>query len=307
MDIAAIIGGVLAATGMGFGARLGSRALRIGFEARRDLRRLRPGRQAQAQAPGADLSWSEGRRRDSSIVGLYDNVLRHANGDISCAWEARLEPTMFSHDHTIEARCDGQARMLAVDKPPGTLVQFRFSSGPDPGAAILKHLQARGDGSLTHFEAARLHVSGLEFYQAAADAHRYRQSMLSVWARIPGKQKGDDATAGFNAFIPHAIEEIKRNGLASIPMVLRRSWAETADNGVVSRLIEDEMEAREKAEKVFRLVERECPLALRRLNRDRLWEAVYLGHRQDSQSVPILPSVFGLDIGSEYQRNRKPA
>jgi len=301
MDIAAVIGGVLAATGAGFGARLGARALRLGFEAQRDLKQLRRSRQAPEPITDLDerierLARPDGRRRESSIVGLYDNVLRHANGDISCAWEAKLEPMMLSHDHVIEARCDSHARMLAVDKPPGTLIQFRFSSGPDPGRAILKHLQARGDGSLTHFEAARLHVSSLEFYQAAADAHRYRQCMLSVWARIPGKQKGDDRSAGLHAFIPRAISEIRKSGLASIPAALRRSWAETADNGVVSRLMRDEMEAREKAEKVFRLVERECPLALKRLDRDRLWEAVYLGHRQDSQSAPILPDVFGLDI-----------
>lgn len=298
MDIAAIIGGILAATGVGLGASLGSLALRVGLEARRDLKRLRPGGQAQAQEPGADLAWSDGRRRESSIVGLYDNVLRHANGDYSCAWEARLEPTMLSHDHLVEERCDGAARMLAVDKPAGAVVQFRFSSGPDPGRAILKYLSARGDGSLTHSEAARLDASSLELHQAAAAAHCYRQCMLSVWTRIPGKQKGDDTNTGLHAFITRAFGEIGKHGLSSIPTVLRRSWAETADNGVVSRLISDELEAREKAEKVFRLVERECPLDLKRLDRDRLWDAVYLGHRQDSQSVPILPDIFGLDIRS---------
>src|SRR5438128_10464905 len=30
--------------------------------------------------------------------------------------------------------------------------------------------------------------------------------------------------------------------------------------------------------------------------RDELWEAVYLGHRQDSNTAPILPDVPGCDI-----------
>ena len=62
------------------------------------------------------------------------------------------------------------------------------------------------------------------------------------------------------------------------------------------RLLRDEREARERAEKVFRLVERECPLRLRRFDHEELWDAVYLGHRQDAQSVPILPYVHGLDV-----------
>src|SRR5262249_46521074 len=72
--------------------------------------------------------------------------------------------------------------------------------------------------------------------------------------------------------------------------------AETVADGVVRRLLRDEREARERAEKVFRLVERECPLPLRRFSRQELWEAIYLGHRQNARSAPILPDVPGLDI-----------
>jgi hypothetical protein len=61
-------------------------------------------------------------------------------------------------------------------------------------------------------------------------------------------------------------------------------------------MLRDEREARERAEKVFRLVERECPLRLHRFDHEELWDAVYLGHRQDAQSIPILPYVYGLDV-----------
>jgi len=303
MEPITIVGGFFAATGLGLGFGVGARLLRLGTKARRDLKQLKQGRDARALERIADfdrqferLARPDGRRRDSSIAGLYDNALRHTNGDYSCAWEAKLEPTMLAHDHTIEARCDGLARMLAVDKPPGALIQLRFSSGPDPGRAIIRHLEARGEGALTHSEASRLHASSLDFYGTAAAIGAYRQSVLSVWARVPGRRKGDDMNTGLNAFIPHAIGEIRKRGWSSIPSALSRSWAETADDGVVRRLIGDEREAREKAEKVFRTIERECPLALRRLDRDELWEAVYLGHRQDAQSIPILPGVLGLDF-----------
>jgi hypothetical protein len=300
MDITTIITAIASATGLGLGIGFGTSALRVGQRAQRDLKRYR--QQEQTEEPSTvngELSRPDGRKRDSSIAGLYKNVLRHTNGDYSTMWEVTPQPTMFSHDHIIESRCNSMARMLAVDKPPGTLIQFRYSSGPDTGRAILKHRKSRGNGDLTHLEASRLHESTLEFYQDAAAAERFRQSLLSMWVRVPGKQKGDDAHSGLNAFLPHAFEEIGKHGFKSIPASLRRSWVETADNGVVRRLIRDEFEAKEKAEKVFRQIERECPLNLKRLvrgERDELWEAIYFGHRQDSHSIPILPDTLGLDI-----------
>ena len=148
MEPITIVGGFFAATGLGLGFGVGARLLRLGTQARRDLRQARAfKRVADFDQRIERLDRPDGRKRDSSIAGLYDNALRHTNGDYSCAWEAELGPTMLAHDHMIETRCDGLARMLAVDKPPGTLVQFRFSSGPDPGRAILKHLDACGGGA----------------------------------------------------------------------------------------------------------------------------------------------------------------
>jgi hypothetical protein len=297
-----IVGGFAVATGLGLGIGVGARLLRVQAEAWRDLKRLRQSKEGREEGlfdldeQAIHLSRRNGRKRDSSIIGLYDDALRHTNGDYSCAWEAKPEPTMLAHDQVVEARCDGLARVLAVEKPAGTVVQLRFSSGPDPGHAIFKHLNARGDGALTHWGASRLHASGLDLHTAAAAAGRYRQSALSVWVRVPGGRKGSDASAGQNAFASRAIEEIKRNGLWSLPAALGRTWKETADDGVVRRLLKDELDEREKAEKVFRLIEREAPLDMKRLTGARLWEAIYLGHRQDAQSIPILPGAFGLDI-----------
>src|SRR5215510_743049 len=188
-----IVGGFFAATGLGLGVGVGARLLRIQAEARRDLKRLGRGREGRSERRfdledrPADLFRLNGRKRDSSIIGVYDDVLRHANGDYSSAWEAEMEPTMLAHDQTVEARCDALARTLSVDKPPGTIIQFRFSSGPDSGTSILKHYRARGDGALVHPEASRLHASGLNLHGAAAAANCYRQCALSVWARVPGK------------------------------------------------------------------------------------------------------------------------
>jgi len=303
MELLTIIGGVVAATGAGLGIGAGARLLPIALHAHRDLRVLKQGGEARRGLRIAEheeerlrLARPEGRKRDSSIAGICDSGLRHTDGSYTCAWEAQPAPTMLAHEHVVEARCDELARMLAVDKPPGTVIQFRFSSGPDPGNAIIAHLAACGDPSMLHPEAARLHGMNIDFYAMLADAHSYRRQALTIWARVPVRQKGDDANSGLSAFIPAALDEIGKHGVTKLPQAIRATWAETADDGVVRRLLSEEREAREMAEKVFRLVERECPLSLRRFSRQELWEAIYLGHRQNARSVPILPDISGLDI-----------
>src|SRR5882672_8795488 len=77
-----------------------------------------------------------GRRRDSSIVGIYRDALRHKDGALTVAYQVETPATMFADDALVDIRYDDLARMLAFDKPSGTLVQFRYSTTPDPGQAI---------------------------------------------------------------------------------------------------------------------------------------------------------------------------
>ncbi|HEX5081578.1 MAG TPA: hypothetical protein VFY40_06005 [Blastocatellia bacterium] len=154
-----------------------------------------------------------GQKRESSIVGICDGAPRHTDGAYTCAWEAQPAPTMLAHEHVIESRCDELARMLAVDKPPGTVIQFRFSSGPDPGWAIVANLVACDDTSQLHSEAARLHAMNIGFYTAQASALVYRRQALSIWARVPVRQNGDGANSGLSAFIPAALDEMGKHDI----------------------------------------------------------------------------------------------
>ena len=203
---------------------------------------------------------------------------------------------MLAPDAVVESRYDELARMLAVEKPPGTVVQFRFTSGPDPGRAIAAHLRTRGDGALTHPEASRLHAANIDFYTTVAQSRAYRHGKLSVWVRVPVKHSSDATSKGLSAFIPAASREIKKQGIGKLAAALRSSYDATRYDGVVHRIVEDERSAKDQAEKIFRLIERECPLALKRFDRQQLWEAIYLGHRQNAASVPAIPDVAGYDI-----------
>ncbi len=303
MEPITIIGGIAAGAGVGLGIGTAIRLLPVLRQAHRDITAWSLSYEARLYESIAkdeevrmELAKPSGRKRDSSIVGFCEGALRHIDGSYSCAWEAQLAPTMLAHEHTVESRYDALARMLAVEKPPGTVIQFRYSSGPDPGHAILAHLTARGDGELAHPEAAELHMNNVEFYRSAAAVGVYRHQTLSIWVRVPVRQKGDDTSSGLSAFIPAAGKAFGKQRFKDLLHILRRKWAETADDGVVRRILADEREARRRAEKVFRLIERECPLSLRRFGQEKLWEAVYLGHLQNARSIPLLPDVLGCDL-----------
>src|SRR5687767_15819333 len=82
------------------------------------------------------LRQPQGRRRDASIVGLYMDALRHKDGSLTVAYEVAMSNSVFSDDQLVDIRYDDMARMLAFDKPAGTLVQFRYATNPDSGHAI---------------------------------------------------------------------------------------------------------------------------------------------------------------------------
>lgn len=273
MDPLTIIGGIMTATGAGLGLGVGVRLLPIGLRARRDLRNWKASpdaaghkRIAEVEERRQRLARPTGHKRDSSIAGIYEDTLRHTDGAYTRGYEAELAATMLAPDSFVEARYDKLARMLAVEKPTGTVIQFRFSSGPDPGRAIAAHLKARGNDALTHPEASLLHAINLDFYKTVAESRVYRHGKLSVWVRVPVRQAGDATSQGLSAFIPAAGRKIRRQGLSHLARAVRSSYAATRDDGIVRRIVEDEQAAREQAEKVFRLIERECPLALRRFD-----------------------------------------
>jgi hypothetical protein len=96
---------------------------------------------------------------------------------------------------------------------------------------------------------------------------------------VPVKHKSDAQSEGLNNFVPALTREIKRHGWLKLAGAIAAGWESSSDDGVIRRIESDEIEAREEAERVFRLVERESPLEMKRLSRDEMWEAVYLGHR----------------------------
>jgi hypothetical protein len=146
MDAITIVGGLTAALGSGLAIGSGMRLLPIATQAGRDLRRVSQSdagaleRERLLQRKARKLT---GRTRESSIVGLYGDVLRHVDGSYTRGYDLPLQSSMLAPDEVVDAYIDGFADMLTVDLPAGTVLQFRYAVGPDPGRAIAEHLRTR--------------------------------------------------------------------------------------------------------------------------------------------------------------------
>ena len=97
---------------------------------------------------------------------------------------------MFADDELVDIRYDDLARMLAFEKPPGTLVQFRYATTPDPGRAISSVINSRAREG-THTLAGLLQASNLDWHRSAAKSLPYRRSVLTMWIRVPPKKRGN--------------------------------------------------------------------------------------------------------------------
>src|SRR4029079_2474147 len=182
------------------------------------------------------------RRRDSSIVGIFNDALRHKDGALTVAYEVEMQATMFADDAVIDYRYDEMARLLAFDKPAGTLIQFRYATIPDRGQAIVKVLGSRAPTG-THALASLLQASNLDYLKEAARDLPYRQTVLTMWVRIPPPQRTSSTVVALADFKSALRNEIKSNGFASALRQMPTLYTRTADDSVMRRSLEDEKRA----------------------------------------------------------------
>src|SRR5262245_26605996 len=134
MDANGIMITASAAAALGLGAGLALKLAPAFIKSRREFAVLNEAgvleEAALARPTAIDVS---GRRRETSIVGLYRDALRHDDGSFTRAYHVELEPSIFSDDLVLERRCDALARLLAARKPVGAVIQFLIFKDLDPG------------------------------------------------------------------------------------------------------------------------------------------------------------------------------
>ena len=236
-----------------------------------------------------------GRRRESSIVGIYQDALRHKDGSLTVAYHVDVPATMFADDALTDARYDDLASMLAFDKPAGTLLQFRYATIPDPGYTIIDLISSRAETG-THPLASLLQASNIKYLESCAKEAPYRRGLLTLWVRVPSKHRVNSTFNAITDFNAALRNEIKTNGFGAALRKLPAVYASTADDGVVRRTIEDEKRNFAFAQRVWRQLENSSPLVIRRFTRQEIWEAVYFGNCQNAGASPTLPQHAGRDL-----------
>jgi hypothetical protein len=236
-----------------------------------------------------------GRRRDSSILDISGNLLRHTDGSFTKAYHVALNNTVFSEEDLMERRINELARLLAARKPSNTIIQFRLSVNPDPGLVIQRHIRSQDTTDVAPL-AGLLHTMGISFYNDAAVGAAFKQHTLSAWVRVPVKHFNDQNQQGLARFFPTLKRELASRGTLGFIGALLTTLRETSNDTVTRRIDSDEQQAIDEAEKTFRLIEHQSPMRLKPFTRQELWQAIYLGHRQNSNSAPTLPDIPGCDI-----------
>jgi hypothetical protein len=296
MDATTVIGGLTAATISGLGVSAVTRLVPLAWRSHQDLQECSKNPQgAEELSRKQRLQVERHRKRETSIIGLNQDLLRHSDGSYTRGYDVPLQATMLAPDDIADTLIDGFADMLTVEMPAGTVLQFRYAVAPDPGRAIAEHLRAR-DYDRTHFPANRLHDLNIDFFKAMTDAGSFRQQHASLFVRVPTSHKEDRSSHGINSVISSMAKDWREHGFKALRAKTGDNWSASRDDGVVRRIHSYEAEAVRKTEKLFRLLEMQAPLALRRLTREQLWRAVYQSHVMGSASVPRLPKYDGLDL-----------
>lgn len=236
-----------------------------------------------------------GRKRDSSIVGIFREALRHKDGSLTVAYHVEVPATMFADDALVDIRYDDLARMLAFEKPAGTVIQFRYSTIPDPGYAIINVIGSRAEQG-THTLASLLQASNLDYLESSAKLVPYRRSVLTIWVRVPPKKRANSTISALADFKQAVRSEINMDGLLPALRNMTATYNRTADDAVVRRTLEEEKRNYGHANQVWRQIENSSPLILRRLTRQEIWEAIFLGNCQNAASIPMLPEKPGRDL-----------
>ena len=236
-----------------------------------------------------------GRRRDASVVGLHKDALRHKDGSLTVAYQVETPASMFADDELVDIRYDDLARMLAFEKPPGALVQFRYATTPDPGRAISSVINSRAREG-THTLAGLLQASNLDWHRSAAKSLPYRRCVLTMWIRIPPRQRGNSTMSALTDFKCALVGEMKEKGFVTAVRNTPKIYSRTADDSVVRSTLEEQARAYQRANTIWRQIENSSPLVLRRFSRQELWEAVFFSHCQNATSAPTLPERPGRDL-----------
>ena len=101
MEPITILGGLTAAAASGLAFGAGARLIPVAWQASSDIRRWSnssDGTVETVRQRQRKVIRLKGRKRDSSIIGLYGDLLRHTDGSYTRGYDFPLQATMLAPD-----------------------------------------------------------------------------------------------------------------------------------------------------------------------------------------------------------------
>ena len=266
----------------GIGLVIGRRVLPA-FRLHRDATKNLPtvtGSQLSRDIPG-----ESGRLRPTETLGLEGNIIRYRDGSFGKAYRFEPANTLYEDGRLTEQRIEDLKTILKFDKPPNTIIQFRFCNTVDDGRVLRDHLRSRNLAQ-TDPIACVLHATNLTIYEEAVRSEQVMRQTASVWVRVPVREKADNSLLG--AAFPSILRAFRENGplrFLRTPILKARN---SVGEGVVKRELKAEKECRAKALRVFQAFEANFPksMDLREMNAEEVFGILFTSHRRDHAAGP---------------------
>lgn len=242
-----------------------------------------------------EIPGEKGRLLPTEILGLEGNVIRYRDGSFGKAYSFEPANTLYDDGRLTEQRIDDLKTILKFDKPPGTVIQFRFASAMDDGRVLKDHLRSR-DEQKSDPIASVLQATNLSLLEEAIRSGQVMRQSATVWVRVPVRDRADNNL--FGSAFPSIIRTVRANGLLRFlrqPILKARN---AFGESILTRELIAESECRSKAARVFQAFEANFPksLNLRAMDSNDLFLSVFTSHRRDHANVPILPAEARVDI-----------
>lgn len=281
-----------ASTFAGIGLVIGSRVFPKFRLHRETLNRIGPIARDKASL---EIPGEAGRLLPTEILGLEGNIIRYRDGSFGKAYSFEPANTLYDDGRITEQRMEDLKTILKFDKPPNTIIQFRFLNAVDDGRVLKDHIRSRNHKSSDPI-ASVLQASNLSVYEEAITSGQITQQTASVWLRVPARDKTDGSL--FGSAFPAIARAVRENGLFRFlrqPILNARNGVSEA---IVTREHKAESDSRAKASQVFQSFESNFPksLNLREMGADELFANLFTSHRRDRADVPVLSRNGRVDI-----------
>ncbi|MBX3282394.1 MAG: hypothetical protein KF756_07955 [Acidobacteria bacterium] len=248
----------------------------------------------QTQLPG-DIPDESGRLLPTQILGLEGNIIRYRDGSFGKAYNFEPANTLYDDGRLTEQRIEDLKTILKFDKPPDTIIQFRFCNAVDDGRVLRDHLRSRDEENSDGI-ASVLHASNVSLLEGAIRSGQVMRQTATAWIRVPVRDSGDNSFIG-SAF-PSVIRTLREDGTLSFLRQPVHKGRNAVGETMVKRELKNEKECRAKASRVFQAFEANFPksLNLQEMDADELFAQLFASHRRDHADVPILRKERRLDI-----------